>query len=180
MRRTGSWCSKPNAAGFLAGCLGVTGCGQLAPLPGMEAEGAPRTTIDDLLADARARLVRLGPQEARAAMRTGALLLDIRTESHRASEGVVDGSIWLARNVLEWRCDPASEGHDERIADFGRQLIVMCDEGYASSLAAATLQQLGFTRATDLAGGFRAWHAAGLPVSRGESDRDAAQVRLVD
>lgn len=140
----------------------------------MEAEGARRRTIDDLLTDARARLARLGPEEARAAMRAGALLLDIRTESHRAAEGVVDGSIWFSRNVLEWRCDPASERHDERIADFDRQLIVMCDEGYQSSLAAATLQQLGFRRATDLAGGFRAWRAAGLPVSGGESDGDAA------
>lgn len=146
----------------------------------MDAEDAPRTTIDDLLAHARTRLVRLGPQEASAAMRAGALLLDIRPESHRAAEGVVDGSIWFARNVLEWRCDPVSEGHDERVAGFGRQLIVMCDEGYQSSLAAATLQQLGFTRATDLAGGFRAWRAAGLPVSGAESHRDAAQVRLVD
>lgn len=146
----------------------------------MKTGGAPRTTIDDLLADARARLRRVRPEEARAAMRAGALLLDIRSESQRAADGVVAGSIWFARNVLEWRCDPASEGHDDRIDGVGRQLIVMCDEGYQSSLAAATLQQLGFTRATDLAGGFRAWRAAGLPVSGGESDRDPAQVRPVD
>jgi len=123
-----------------------------------------RTTIDDLLAHSRARLTRVGPREARAAMSAGALMLDIRSESQRAADGIVAGSIWFARNVLEWRCDPVSEGHDERISDLGRQLIVMCDEGYQSSLAAATLQQLGFARATDLSGGFRAWRAAGLPV----------------
>ena len=129
----------------------------------METDAA-RTTIDDLLEHARARLIRVAPQEARAAIRAGALLLDIRSEPQRAADGVVAGSIWFARNVLEWRCDPVSEGHDERIADFGQQLIVMCDEGYQSSLAAATLQQLGFARATDLAGGFQAWRAAGLPI----------------
>lgn len=127
--------------------------------------GATRTTIDDLLAHARAGVIRVGPQEARTAMTAGALLLDVRSETQRASDGVVAGSIWFARNVLEWRCDPVSEGHDERIADFDQQLIVMCDEGYQSSLAAATLRQLGFARATDLAGGFRAWRAAGLPVA---------------
>ncbi len=123
-----------------------------------------RTTIDELLACARAQLDRVEPEQARAAMRAGALLLDIRTESQRAADGVVAGSIWFARNVLEWRCDPGSEGHDARIADIGQPLIVMCAEGYQSSLAAATLQQLGFARATDLDGGFRAWRAAGLPV----------------
>jgi rhodanese-related sulfurtransferase len=125
---------------------------------------ATRTTIDDLLAGARAGLDRVGPREALAAMGAGALLLDVRSESQRAAGGVVAGSICFARNVLEWRCDPVSEGHDERIADLGQQLIVMCDAGYQSSLAAATLQQLGFARATDLAGGFQAWLAAGLPV----------------
>ncbi|MGI8729928.1 MAG: rhodanese-like domain-containing protein [Solirubrobacteraceae bacterium] len=130
----------------------------------METDAATRTTIDELLAHARGRLTRARPQEALAAMRAGALLLDIRPESQRAADGVVAGSIWFARNVLEWRCDPASEGHDERIGDFGQKLIVMCDEGYQSSLAAATLQQLGFAHATDLAGGFRAWRAAELPI----------------
>jgi rhodanese-related sulfurtransferase len=132
-----------------------------------QTDRATRTTIDDLLAQARARLVRPGPLQARAAMSAGALLLDIRSESQRAADGIVADAIWFARNVLEWRCDPASEGHDERIAGFDLQLIVMCDEGYQSSLAAATLQQLGFARATDLAGGFRAWRAAGLPVELG-------------
>ena len=76
-------------------------------------------------------------------------------------------AIWFARNVLEWRCDPSSDAHDERVGDLGRHVILMCDEGYQSSLAAGTLQQLGFARATDLVGGFQAWRAAGLPVEPG-------------
>ena len=123
------------------------------------------TTIAELLAQARERLVRVQPHEARDAIGAGALLIDIRSESQRAADGVVPGAIWFARNVLEWRCDPSCEAHDERVGDLERHVIVMCDEGYQSSLAAATLQQLGFARATDLAGGFRAWRAAGLPVA---------------
>jgi rhodanese-related sulfurtransferase len=124
-----------------------------------------RTTIDELLARARSGLDRLGPDQANAAVAEGALLVDIRSESQRAADGVVPGAVWFARNVLEWRCDPASDARDERVGDLDRHLIVMCDEGYQSSLAAATLQELGFARATDLAGGFRAWRAAGLPVA---------------
>lgn len=125
-----------------------------------------RTTIDDLLAEARAGLARVAPQEARDAIGAGAVLLDIRSESQRAADGVVPDAIWFARNVLEWRCDPSSEAHDPRVGDLDRHVIVMCDEGYQSSLAAATLQRLGFARATDLVGGFQAWRAAGLPVDR--------------
>ena len=126
---------------------------------------AARKTIDELLAQARAGLVRVGPHEAQDAIGGGALLVDVRSESQRAAEGIVPGAIWLARNTLEWRCDPSSEAHDDRVGGLERHVIVMCDEGYGSSLAAATLQQLGFARATDLVGGFRAWRAAGLPVA---------------
>lgn len=125
---------------------------------------APRKTIDELLAQARADLDRVEPHQVDEAIAGGAVLIDIRSESQRAADGVVPGAIWIARNVLEWRCDPSSEAHDERISDLDRPMILMCDAGYQSSLAAATLQQLGFTRATDLAGGFQAWRAAGLPV----------------
>jgi len=128
---------------------------------------AARKTIDQLLAQAREGLVRVGPHEARDAIGGGALLIDIRSESQRAAGGIVPDAIWLARNVLEWRCDPSCDGHDERVGGLGRRVIVMCDEGYQSSLAAATLQQLGFAGATDLVGGFRAWRAAGLPVVAG-------------
>jgi rhodanese-related sulfurtransferase len=118
--------------------------------------------IDEVLARARGRLERLEPHAAQAAMQAGALLVDVRSESQRAADGVVPGSVFIARNVLEWRCCPTSEWRDERIEP-DRRLIVMCDEGYQSSLAAATLRDLGLD-ATDLDGGFQAWRAAGLPV----------------
>jgi rhodanese-related sulfurtransferase len=123
-------------------------------------------TIDELLAEARSRLTRLDPVEAEAAVREGALLIDIRAESQRAADGVVPGAIFVARNVLEWRCDPSSEHRDPRIDGREHQLIIMCNEGYQSSLAAATLHELGLTCATDLDGGFQAWRAAGLPVEQ--------------
>jgi rhodanese-related sulfurtransferase len=124
-----------------------------------------RRTIDDLLASARAAIApRPGPVEARAAQARGALLVDIRSEAQRARNGVVPGALHFPRNVLEWRLDPDSPAADPRVGGLGTELILMCDEGYASSLAAATLSQLGFTRATDLDGGFQAWRAAGLPV----------------
>jgi rhodanese-related sulfurtransferase len=124
----------------------------------------PRRTIDDLLEEARRGLERVGPREAHQAVEDGAIIVDVRSETQRAADGTVPGAVYYARNVLEWRCDPASEARDERLADLDRHLIVMCNEGYASSLAAATLQQIGFTRATDLDGGFQAWRDAGLPV----------------
>jgi rhodanese-related sulfurtransferase len=123
-----------------------------------------RTTIAELLAAARARLTRLDPLAAAAAMDRGALLVDIRSEAQRAQDGVVPGAHWHPRNVLEWRLDPTSEAADPLLADPAAEVILMCDSGYASSLAAATLQDLGFARATDLDGGFQAWRAAGLPV----------------
>ena len=123
-----------------------------------------RTTIDDLLAAARRGLDRLDPAAANDAMHSGATLVDIRSESQILSDGVVPDALVIGRNVLEWRLDPASSHRHPRCPDLGDQVILMCDEGYQSSLAAATLQQLGFARATDLDGGFQAWRAAGLPV----------------
>ena len=121
-------------------------------------------TVDDLLAEARERLVRLDAAQARDAIAGGALLIDIRAESQRAADGTVPGSVFVPRNVLEWRCDPNSPHRDPSIDGRERRLIIMCNEGYQSSLAAATLHELGLTTATDLDGGFQAWRAAGLPV----------------
>ena len=118
-----------------------------------------------MLTEARSGIERLGPEETAAAMSAGAVLVDIRSEYQRDRDGVVPGSVFVPRNSLEWRCDPESEWRDERVSEPSRRLIVMCDEGYQSSLAAATLQRLGFARATDLIGGFQAWRAGGLPVS---------------
>ena len=99
------------------------------------------------------------------AVRDGALIVDIRSEVQRASGGLIPGAIFHPRNVLEWRCDPSSGHDDPRLSgDLGRRVVLVCQQGYQSSLAAVTLQELGFARATDLAGGFAAWAAAGLPV----------------
>lgn len=119
--------------------------------------------IDALLAAARARLVRLGPHETRAALGRGAVLVDIRPAAQRAEHGEIPGAIVIERNVLEWRLDPRS---DARLpfTRFDLEVIVTCQEGYTSSLAAAALQELGLLRATDLDGGFKAWQAAGLPT----------------
>jgi rhodanese-related sulfurtransferase len=123
-----------------------------------------RTTIDELLAAARRRLSRLSPAEALQAMRGGAVLIDIRADSQVARDGIVAGALVIARNVLEWRLDPASKHRHPGAPQLDDHVILICDEGYQSSLAAATLRQLGFARATDVEGGFQAWRAAGFPV----------------
>ena len=123
-----------------------------------------RVTIDQLLAQARAELRRLDPLAARDAVREGARLIDIRSDSQIAADGVVPGALVIARNVLEWRLDPASDHRHRDAPDLDDHVILMCNEGYQSSLAAATLQRLGFARATDLDGGFQAWREAGLPT----------------
>lgn len=123
-------------------------------------------TIDDMLADARAGLVRLSPAEAELAVRKGAVLVDIRPAAQRAAEGEIPGALIIERNVLEWRFDPACDARLP-IASYDLQVIVFCSESYTSSLAAAALQELGIRRATDLAGGFKAWQASGLPVTAG-------------
>jgi len=123
-----------------------------------------RRTIDDLLAEARGRLRRVEPHEVAASLERGAVLVDIRSELHRERDGVIPGAVHHPRNVLEWRADPASGAADPALGDLDRELILVCDSGYQSSLAAATLQDLGRSGATDLAGGFAAWRDAGLPV----------------
>ncbi|HEY0719305.1 MAG TPA: rhodanese-like domain-containing protein [Streptosporangiaceae bacterium] len=121
-------------------------------------------SIDQLLAAARARLDRLSPAQAFAAWSGGAVLVDIRPEAQRAREGGIPGALIVERNVLEWRFDPASDARLPWVDGYGQQVIVFCSEGYTSSLAAAALQDLGLARATDLAGGYLAWAADGLPV----------------
>jgi rhodanese-related sulfurtransferase len=120
--------------------------------------------LDDLLERTRARLDRVDPERAAREMEDGAVLVDVRSESQRERDGVVPGALYLPRNVLEWRCDPEGEHRDPRVGGRETRVIVMCDAGYQSSLAAATLQDIGIERATDLDGGFQAWRAAGLPV----------------
>ena len=122
-------------------------------------------SIEQLLSAARARLRRLSADEAyEAAAATEAILVDIRPESQRAIEGSIPGALVVERNVLEWRFDPASSARLPAATDHDVQVIVFCSEGYTSSLAAAALQDLGLWRATDMVGGFQAWHATGLPA----------------
>ena len=125
----------------------------------------PARTIDDVLAQARSRLHRLAPVAAYRAVAAGAVLVDIRPAAQRAAEGEVPGALVVERNVLEWRFDPASSARLPQ-AGYDLRIIVFCSEGYTSSLAAAALQELGVHRATDLAGGIKAWQASGLPVTR--------------
>ncbi len=131
---------------------------------GAELMGA-RRTITDLLEAARARLDRLDPAAAYAALvDDGAIVVDTRCPELRRESGRIPGSVHIPLSVLFWRTDPRSGCHDTRLSDPARQVVLVCAQGYSSSLAAATLRDLGFTRATDIIGGFEAWAAAGLPV----------------
>ncbi|MBF5000847.1 rhodanese-like domain-containing protein [Nocardia sp. BSTN01] len=123
-------------------------------------------SAEDLLARARAGLNRVKPVTAAHRAAEGALVVDIRPYADRLAEGEIPGAVVVERIVLEWRLDP---GGAHRLPDLtsDTEVIIVCNEGYASSLAAADAQRLGLGRATDLIGGFRAWKAAGLPVAPG-------------
>lgn len=125
-------------------------------------------TVDDLLEEARGRLIRLSPAAAAAAVQGGALLVDIRADHQRERDGLIAAASVVARNVLEWRLDPASPYRDPDLARRDLPVVLICDEGYQSSLAAATLRRFG-VNATDVEGGFQAWRAAGLPVDHRSS-----------
>jgi rhodanese-related sulfurtransferase len=112
-----------------------------------------------MLAEARTRIARYSPVEAAAA--DGILIVDVRTGDERRATGIIPGSVHVPRSVLEWRADPTSSSHDPSLR--GMRLVIVCAQGYSSSLAAATLVELGVD-AGDLDGGFEAWAAAGLPV----------------
>jgi rhodanese-related sulfurtransferase len=131
-------------------------------------------SIDEILAAARARLSRVTPAEASAELGDGALLIDIRPAAQRAATGEVPGSVVIERNHLEWRLDPENSARLPAVTGYGLRPIVICMEGYTSSLAAAALLDLGFDRATDVIGGYQAWRAAGLPTAR--PDERAAEI----
>jgi rhodanese-related sulfurtransferase len=124
-------------------------------------------SIDELLADARTRIVRVTPHEAARRKAAGGLLVDIRPAAQRAREGEVPGALVVERNVLEWRFDPASDARLPDATGYDLDVIVLCSEGYTSSLAADALRALGLHRATDVIGGFHAWQRAGLPTTGG-------------
>jgi rhodanese-related sulfurtransferase len=121
-------------------------------------------TIDELLEAARGRIERLTPEAAQGAVSAGALLVDTRCSDDRRTVGTIPGSVHVPLSVLFWRLDPSSEFREPGLADPSRQVILFCAHGYSSSLAAATLRDLGFASVGDLIGGFEAWAGAGLPV----------------
>lgn len=123
------------------------------------------SAVDDLLERARGELRRVGPVEAAAVQQAGGLLVDIRYAALRERDGTVPGALIVERNELEWRLDPTSPHRAPEATHHNLPVVVLCDEGYASSLAAVSLRRLGLHRATDLIGGFQSWRAAGLPVT---------------
>jgi rhodanese-related sulfurtransferase len=127
------------------------------------ADGDPLISVGELLSSARADLVRLTPARALAEAEAGAALVDIRPSEQRERDGLLPGARVISRNVLEWRLDPDSDHCDGDVASPGRRVIIVCDEGYQSSLAAATVRRFGLD-ATDVIGGFQAWLAEGLPT----------------
>jgi rhodanese-related sulfurtransferase len=118
--------------------------------------------IDAVLESARSKLSRIEARDVPAALERGALLVDIRPAAQRASEGDVGAALVIERNVLEWRCDPTSDARLPAAAGDDVEWIVLCSEGYTSSLAAASLVDLGLKRATDVIGGYHALKAAGV------------------
>lgn len=121
------------------------------------------TTIDDLLTTARERLDRVSPAEIADEVAAGAVLVDIRPAAQRTDTGSAPGALIIERNVLEWRLDPAGDARIPEAVDHDVRWIILCQQGYASSLAAATLQRIGLHRATDVIGGWDAWRAVAPP-----------------
>lgn len=123
-------------------------------------------TLDELLADARSHLDRVEPERLQAEMASGALVVDIRPLEQRRRDGVLPGAVVIDRNVLEWRLAPSSAWRIDAVTgDALQRVVIVCDEGFSSSLAARTLQLLGLVNATDLVGGFQAWRAAGATTT---------------
>ena len=126
--------------------------------------------VEEVLATSRTGVTRLTPQQTHAALDRGALVVDTRTEVQRGEQGELPGALVIDRTVLEWRLDPASAWRIPEATSYDLEVVVVCRQGYSSSLAAASLRAVGLHRATDLAGGVEAWVAAGLPMSTGPAD----------
>jgi len=124
-----------------------------------------RSRVDEVVEEARSRYQRVDPFEAAQLWASGGLLVDTRPAGQRAEFGEIPGAVVIERNVLEWRLDPTSPHRHEKVTGPGQDIVVFCQAGYASSLAAASLQELGLSRATDLIGGYEAWLEAGLPTT---------------
>jgi rhodanese-related sulfurtransferase len=119
-----------------------------------------RHSIDEILARARSTLDRVPPERLADEQAHGALVVDIRPVEQRQRYGQLPGAVVIDRNVLEWRLDPSSDHRIDQVTGYDLRVVIVCNEGYSSSLAAATLHELGLHRATDLIGGYQAWLAA--------------------
>jgi rhodanese-related sulfurtransferase len=126
--------------------------------------------VDHVLAEARRGIRRYTPHETMAAHMRGVLIVDTRTETQRAEAGELPGAVVIDRTVLEWRLDPASDARIAEATGYDIEVVVVCRQGYSSSLAAESLRRVGLYRATDMAGGVEAWQQAGLPLHRGPAD----------
>jgi rhodanese-related sulfurtransferase len=153
---------------------GWTSAGGARIILAMTVQG--RRALQELLDEAAARIERLTPAEAAAAVEEGALLVDIRSDVDRERDGVVPGSLHIPRTVLEWRVDPESEWRSPHVAGLEERIVLLCDHGCSSTLAAATLVELGFSRAGDVVGGFAGWREAGLPVRAAPARRGADEL----
>ena len=131
----------------------------------MNNERDDRHSIEQILAEARAKLDRVEPAQLANEHASGALIVDIRPAEQRSRDGALPGAVVIDRNVLEWRLDPACEHHIAEVVEYDTRIVIVCNEGYQSSLAAAQLRALGLRRATDLVGGFQAW----LTLTAGET-----------
>jgi rhodanese-related sulfurtransferase len=129
-----------------------------------------RAGIDEVLAASREGILRLTPAEVVEAQARGALVVDTRTEAQRRRQGELPGAVVIDRTVLEWRLDPAGAHRIPEATGYDLEVVVVCRQGYSSSLAAASLRAIGLHRATDLIGGVEGWLAAGLPTSTGRAD----------
>jgi rhodanese-related sulfurtransferase len=125
----------------------------------MNTESVSRRSIEDVLAEARAMLDRVEPAKLADEHAAGALIIDIRPAEQRSRDGPLPGAVVIDRNVLEWRLDPSCPHHIAQATDYDTRIVIVCNEGYQSSLAAAQLRTIGLHQATDLDGGFQAWLA---------------------
>jgi len=139
----------------------VNAGGAMSSQPPHDGRSVMRRSIDDILAEAQAQLDRVDPTSLDAELAGGAIVIDIRPVEQRTRDGSMPAAIVIDRNVLEWRLDPACQHHIPEMRDYDTRIVIVCNEGYQSSLAAAQLRSLGLTRATDLRGGFQAWLVAG-------------------
>jgi rhodanese-related sulfurtransferase len=159
----------PDPGSAVAGAAVSAGRAELLGPDGVcTSPGDGRTTVDDLLVAARARIRRCTPAEAVVGVRGGGILVDTRSDADRRRDGVAPGSVHIPLSVLPWRADPASQHRDPRLV--ARPLLLVCTDGFSSSLAACWLDDMGLD-VIDVIGGFRSWLAAGLPVERAPDDR---------